>query len=121
MPQKRCRYCGTETPDEWGFREVWGYDWDSNDEMALSEQRLQGYECAMVTDCAQRIVEQGSNIEGLRMILENREYIFTEIVEAAREQIRELSQMARELSRTADLVARENGYGVIGGMRGEPR
>ena len=107
---RQCRFCGN-TSDE--LRAITDYDWDSDDDDALSISRVVGYECANVTDCARRIVEQGTNLEGLRMVAGDSENL-GDLAIQARGILREWSQLAQAEAHTADLVARENGYGAIG-------
>lgn len=107
-----CMYCESDG-GEFGLLEVWDYDWDSDDDLALSVQRVVGHHCADVGECARRIVDQGTSIEGLRMVAADYENL-GELATQARQMLREWSELAQAEAHTADLVARENGYGVIG-------
>lgn len=105
----RCDYCGNDSD----LLEITGYDWDSDDDAALSISRVTGYICRNVTECAERIVEQGDSIEGLKMVAGDHEHL-GELATQAREILHEWSEMAQAEAYTADLAARENGYGTIG-------
>ena len=104
-----CKYCGATE----NLLPVWDYDWDSSDDTALSEKRVMGHTCRNVTECATRIVEQGDNIEGLRMVASDYEHL-GELATQAHAILHEWAELARAEAHTADLVARENGYGAIG-------
>lgn len=114
----KCRRCGAEAPER-GLREIRGYDWDAvdrgdDDEMTLSVMVTLGYECRWVTDCARRVVEQGTNVVALRAVARDYENL-GELATQAREILRQLSRMSQEVARAEDAAAREMGYGVIGG------
>ena len=109
--KRECRLYNS-TGDEFGLREITGYDWDSDDDTALSVSTVQGYECANVTACARRIVEQGDNIEGLRMVANDYENL-GELANQAHEKLHQWSELYQQIARSEDQAARENGYGAI--------
>ena len=106
---RKCSYCGNGS----NLMEQWGYDWDSDDDTALSVQRVTGHTCRNVTECAERIVEQGDSIEGLKRVSRDYENL-GDLATKAREILHDWSEMAQATAHSADLVARENGYGAIG-------
>jgi hypothetical protein len=110
---KTCKFCGS-TGDSFGLLEIRDYDWDSDDDDALSVSRVVGHRCANVSDCARRIVEQGTNVEGLRMVAADRENM-GDLADQARQILREMSELAQQIARSQDLAAREAGWGAIGG------
>jgi len=108
---KQCKFCGATE----NLIEIRGYDWDRNDEDALSIQQVIGYQCRNGTECAQRVVEQGTSVEGLREVVRiGYEHLDRELVDRAREILQGWATIARAEAETADLVARESGYGAIG-------
>lgn len=108
----KCKFCGGDGGG-FGLLPITDYDFDSDDEMASSVKHTVGYRCTSVSDCARRAVELG-NPEGLAMVIETgREYLGGLVDEALRVR-RAFSELAQSAAHTDDLVARENGYGVIG-------
>ena len=99
--------------------ETWGYPWDGSDtEGSITELLSTDAECVMATDCARRVVAQGHNVKALRAIARDTENMYADIVAGARQALANLSKLAQEQAHTADLVAREAGYGAIGDHRG---
>jgi len=107
-----CQMCGERNP-EFGFTEITGYDWDSDDEMATSVSQVLGHRCASRPDCARRVIASGYSIEALHEIAYDRENL-GELADQARQVIHELAEAYREIARGEDMAARENGYGAIG-------
>ena len=106
----RCRNCGATE----GLIAISdGYDWDSNNELASCVPQTI-HICEMAGECADRVIEQGSNIEALGAIARDTENYFAEQVAAARERIHEMSELAQAVARGDDAAAREQGYGAIG-------
>jgi hypothetical protein len=100
---------------------VWDYDWDDPDTDAQGSitVEMERYTlCENATECAERIVERGTNIAALRKIVQDRENYDAELRTRAREILVEYSRTAQELARGADMAAREAGYGAIGGYHG---
>jgi hypothetical protein len=118
MMEQQCQYCGM-TPaeaDQFGLLEVRGYDYESADDTALSVPRLLGYRCANVSACARRVVERGTSIDGLLMVVETgREHLDSTLVDRAHELLRAYADISRQQAEAADQAAREAGWGVIGG------
>lgn len=114
-----CKWCNTPG-DEFGLQPIYGYDWDAaerGDEMALSVSVLLGHECVNASYCARQIVRQGTNIEALQRIARDHENL-GDLANQAQEILAGWAKLARVQAHTADLVAREHGWGVIGGPRG---
>ena len=112
-----CTKCGaTETEaGQFGMIETVDYDWDSDDDTALSVQRVTGHTCADASVCAERNIQGGYNPEALREIVRDAEHYSLRMREDAREALREMSETARMMARGQDAAAREIGYGAIGG------
>jgi len=110
-----CRNCGQPlAPREGLVYEVWGYPWDGSDTEGSITEMLDSYAiCIFATDCAERVVERGTNLRALRRIASDRENL-GELADRARQILREWSDLAQAEAHTADLVAREDGWGAIG-------
>ena len=109
-----CKYCNTGGGD-FGLLEITDYDWDSDSDTALSIPITVGYQCAEQVACARRTVELGTDAERMHQIKKDYENMPKDLRDKARAAIHELAVMARARAHTADLVAREAGYGAIGG------
>jgi hypothetical protein len=93
---------------------VWGYPWDGSDTEGSISQELERYAvCQNATQCAERVVHHGTNIAALKRITSDRENL-VDLAGTAAQILREYSQLAQAQAHTADLVARESGYGAIG-------
>lgn len=114
-----CENCGQQLAAGEGLvYEVWDYPWDGSDGEGSITQMVDRYTiCQMATDCARRVVAQGTNLRALRQVARDYENL-GELATQAREILNEWAAWRREEARTADLVAREDGWGVIGGPRG---
>jgi len=107
-----CKWCGGQG-DEFGLIEIWGYDWDSDDDTALSVQRVIGHQCANRTHCARQVVAQGDNVGALRIVAADYEHL-GELATQAREILSHWAQLYREIAEADEASAREHGYGAIG-------
>jgi hypothetical protein len=94
--------------------EVWGYPWDGSDDEGSISKCLERYMlCVQAGDCAARVVAYGSNVLALRRIARDYENL-GELANQARAALHDIAEMAQQQAITADLVAREHGYGAIG-------
>ncbi len=112
-----CRKCGATEKEagQFGMIPVYDYDWDSDDDTALSVSRVVGHTCADAGGCAERNIKFGHSPEALREIIKDRENYSTDTRERANKTLREMSETARMVARGQDAAAREMGYGTIGG------
>lgn len=110
----KCRECGAVLNIGEGLAyETWGYPWDGSDTEGSITECLDTYMiCQDRTDCARRVVGQGTNLAALRRVASDYENLGTLATQAC-EILAEWSEYARELAHTNDLIARENGYGGI--------
>jgi len=112
-----CRDCGSHlNPNEGLLVAISYYDWDNPDSDVAGSIMETRYEvrCTYRTECAERVVTRGTNLQALREVArdyENLGHLATE----AQHVLAEYTELAYQQARTADLVAREAGYGVIGG------
>ena len=109
-----CRNCGQQLGiGEALTYEVWGYPWDGSDTEGSVTRCLETYiVCNQATDCARRVVEQGTNMAALRRVASDYENL-GQLAVQARNILGEWSELAQEIAHTDDLVAREQGYGGI--------
>ena len=115
-----CRNCGARVEPGEGWLYAFSYyDWDNSDEDVQGSILQTRHEvgCYNATDCAQRVVEQGTNLRALREVAGNYEHL-GELATQARAILHEWAEITQTKAITADLVAREAGWGVIGGPRG---
>jgi len=105
-----CQKCGATTD----LIDIRGYDWDSDDDNALSIQRVIGHRCLMANECAERVIEQGGNAEALHEIASDRENYGGQAARA-REVLRQMGRLMGQLAQANDAAAREGGAGTIGG------
>jgi len=112
----KCKWCGFQG-DEFGLAEIVGYDWaaaENGDEDALSIRGVLGHQCVNRTECARQIVEQGNNIEALRMVAADYENLGGLAVQAS-ERLSQWCELYRDIAAADEAAAREQGYGAIGG------
>ena len=117
----RCRDCGQELATGEGVEySVWGYDWDDPDTdtqgsitVELSRYTL----CYNATECAEHVVERGTNIAALRRVAQDYENCNDELIARARAALVEYSRIMQGLAHGADMAVREAGWGAIGGGR----
>jgi len=118
----RCRDCGQQLGvGEGVVYSVWDYDWDDPDTDAQGSitVEMERYTiCCNATECAERVVERGTNIVALRKVAQNYENCNDELIARARAILAEYSLTMQDLARGADMAARESGYGAIGGHHG---
>lgn len=118
----RCRDCGRELKAGEGVvYSLWDYDWDDPDTDAQGSitVELERYTlCENATECAERVVERGTNIAALRKVAQDYENCNDELIARARAILAEYSRTMQDLAHSADLAARESGYGAIGGYHG---
>lgn len=111
---KKCKWCGSGAGGN--LFPITGYDWEAEergDEDALSFKIILGYQCLNATECAQRVVQQGTNIEALQRIAHDQENL-GELATQARGILQSWAEMAHAEAKSADLVAREQGWSAIG-------
>lgn len=111
-----CRDCGQSLAAGQGLTyESWGYPWDGSDTEGSIMVVLDSYTiCQCRTDCARRVVEQGTNLQALRAVARDGENLGNLATEA-RAILQTWAELAQAQAVTDDLVARESGWGVIGG------
>jgi hypothetical protein len=114
-----CRDCGEHLANGEGSAfEVWDYPWDGSDTEGSVTQLMDSYMvCADVTECARRVVTQGTNVQALKRIARDHENL-GELANQAKAILHDYAELSRQQAITADLVAREQGYGAIGGYHG---
>ena len=111
MAQKFCRDCGGQG-DEFGLTEITGYDWDSDDDDALSERIVIGHQCANRSHCARETVgNPNATVRALRTIAADFENLGS-LATRAREILTGYARIAQQQAHTDDLVARENGIRI---------
>lgn len=117
-----CRDCGQKLNGGEGIvYSVWDYDWDDPDTDAQGSitVEMERYTlCYHATECAERVIEQGTNITALRSIVRDRENHNDDMIARARAILAEYSGIRQEQMHGADLAAREAGWGAIGGYHG---
>ena len=119
MHTMNCKWCHTPG-DEFGLQPIYGYDWDAamrGDDMALSISVLLGHECVNATYCARQVIGQGTNVEALQRIAHDYDNLGA-LATQAQEILANWAELLQAQAHTADLVAREHGWGAIGGPRG---
>lgn len=113
-----CRRCGENIEPNDGLQVVISWtDWDDPDPDAQG-QRKYGNEwvCAVLNGCVERVLDGGSNIEALRWIATDlQEWTGPRWSQRAQAILNEIAGVQADLDRQADLVARERGWGAIGG------
>lgn len=117
---KYCTKCGATQTEagQFGTIEITGYDWDSDEDTALSVAQVIGHICADAGGCAERNIHTGHSPEALREIVRDGENYSTDTRERARAVLLEMSETARMVARGQDATHRELGYGAIGnGLR----
>lgn len=110
-----CRECGQHLEAGQGVVfSVWGYPWDGSDTEGSIMEELERYAvCYNATECARRVVAQGTNVAALRRIAADAENL-GDLATQASAILGEYRLWANEQAIAADLVAREAGYGAIG-------
>lgn len=114
-----CRDCGASLEPGAGVEYAkYGYPWDGSDEEGSITVKLSSYAlCYNATECAERVVANGTNIAALKMVARDHENCNAELRAQAAAILNQYRQLAHEQAVAADLAARESGYGVIGGRR----
>lgn len=115
-----CRNCGVLVePGDGLLVRVSYYDWDNPDEDIAGSilQTRWDVECMSATDCARRVIDRGTNLSALRAIAADYDNL-GDLAERAQAILVEWSRLYQQIAITDDLVARETGWGVIGGRHG---
>lgn len=107
-----CQDCGTDG-DAMGLMPIWGYDWESDDDTALSIQQIVGHRCVNGSYCAERVVASGTNAQALGQVARNYENV-GDLATQARTILRDWAELSREIARADDAAAREDGWGAMG-------
>lgn len=117
-----CRDCGRQLGVGKGIvYSVWDYDWDNPDTNAQGSitVEMERYTlCDNATECAERVIQNGTNIAALRAIVADRENYNEDMITRARAILVDYSRLMQDQAHAADLAAREAGYGAIGGYHG---
>ena len=118
-----CRNCGMMArPGQLVRGERWDYDWDNPDEDAQGSIQVLmeswwEHPAARI-ECIEESLRMGHNYEFIRAVAQDNSQP-TDVRERARTAYNEMVEAMRGIARANDLAARENGYGVSGGPRGE--
>lgn len=111
-----CRDCNSRLePGQGILVEISYYDWDNPDSDVAGSILQCRYEvcCQNATQCARRVVEQGTNTAALRHIARDFEHL-GELANQAKAILAEYAELAQQQAVANDLAAREAGYGAIG-------
>ena len=110
-----CRECGQQLDAGQGVVfSRWDYPWDGSDTEGSIMEELERYAvCHNATECALRVVAQGTNVVALRRIAADAENL-GDLATQANAILGEYRLWANEQAIAAELVAREAGYGAIG-------
>lgn len=118
-----CRDCGQALEIGQGnVYSIFDYDWDNPDTNAQGSVMVEMDRyalCANATQCAERVIERGTNFAALLAILHDTEHYPAELRTKARAILADYSRITQDIQHAADLTAREAGYGAIGGYRGQ--
>lgn len=114
-----CRDCGASLEPGAGVEyATYGYPWDGSDAEGSITVELSRYAlCHNATQCAKRVVANGTNIAALKQITRDHENYSAELRAQAVAILDQYRQIAQQQAVAADLAAREAGYGAIGGRR----
>ena len=106
-----CKFCGAteEQNQEFGMIDIYDYDLEADEDGPSSIRDIVARRCAHVTACARRVLEQGNNVEGLRMVISERANLGDEMANEARQILHQMSEIVQMQARQDDDVAREMG------------
>lgn len=114
-----CRDCGKLLqPGEGLLVEISEYPWDGSDtEGSVAETHYEVRCNDPDWGCEKRVIENCHSVRRLKEMANNRRD-YGIYADQARQALAELAELSRQQAITKDLVAREHGWGGIGGYRG---